>query len=72
MVDRIVVWNEPLWIGKEKGEPTLNSVVRASESDVVKWIRLADPLTSKGRPDDDLLDEFMIVNWAWFEDTPDA
>ena len=60
---RTVVWNEPLCL--DPGH-VLNSVVRATEEDIVHLMQHKFPEMAYSY--DDALGDFMVVNWAWFEE----
>ena len=62
-MSRIVVWNEPLCLD---GGHVLNSVVRATEEDIVHLMQHNFP--ERAYSYHDALDDFMVVHWAWFEE----
>lgn len=60
---RTVVWNEPLCL--DPGH-VLNSVVRASEEDIISLMKYKFP--ERNYTDEVALDDFVVVHWAWFEE----
>ena len=56
----MIVWNEPLWSGTEI---VGNSVVRATEEDVIKYWRATHPVYEY--TDEEALYSFMSTHWAW-------
>lgn len=63
-----IEWNEPL---RTDREPYCNTIRRAHPDDIIAIQR--DWYKSKGLSltDEELLDEFIIVNWAWRKEYPD-
>jgi len=62
-MNRIVVWNEPLCL--DPGH-VINSVVRATEEDVVHLMQHKFP--ERNYSYDEALWDFVVVHWAWFEE----
>ena len=59
-----ISWNEPLW--GHDGAICGNSIVTASKEDVIAFWRYQH-FGYVGRSDEEVLDDFMVVNWAWEE-----
>lgn len=61
MAGRIVQWNEPMCL-----DPgfTISGVMSATEEDCIRLHRHTHPTVAYS--DEEALDEFMMVNWAWF------
>jgi len=62
----LIKWNEPLWgFG---GEIIGNSIISATPEDVVRFWRFQHN-GYNSLSDEEVLDEFIVVNWAWKEET---
>lgn len=59
---KYVVWNEPLCLDTDC---VINSIRRATEEDVIKLMKHNFP--ERKYSDENALDDFVIVNWAWFD-----
>lgn len=64
-----IEWNEPL---RTDREPYCNTLRRALPEDVIAYQK--DYYESKNiyLSDEDLLDQFMVVNWAWKKEYNDV
>lgn len=60
----LIKWNEPLF--SREGDILGNSVVSATKEDVINWRRKTHKYPSD-MSDEDVLDEFKVVYWAWEE-----
>ena len=62
---KYVAWDEP--IGRADVDPLYGMVCVARPEDVVAHTRQVDP-RYKDLPDSQVLDDFMVVHWAWWTD----
>ena len=62
--EQVVVYNEPL-DANTANRQTLNSVVHVSVPDAIEHWKRTHP--DREWTDEEALDQFMVINWAWLE-----
>ena len=61
-----IEWNEPMFTDEE---PYCNTIRRMLPYDVVHYWERTHP--NENYTDEEAIDSFMAVNWAWFKEYPD-